>query len=581
MATTNIQSKTCFDILPNEIIFIIFSYLSYNDIIYAFFFLNQRFNNLLLQNQRYLTYLELSTRDLNAWRNILSMIGYRIECLNINTNDLSFPLTYLPNLNSIVVSLPRCLHSFQSQEEKTSFDELHNNNNLFLRIFSYENLLETLTIPSYYTKNIDNLKINFNVRSMTLISIRFEKIFSLITYTSNLEYLNVETYMPEINQRQISIDKRNIKLKQLYLTLHDRSGASKSFDQLTNGIKQFSTSLTCLSLNLVNLFPINVNEIPVDSEKLQNFLESMIELKELHLYAKIDPCFNNFGQILSGFTNQYWLDHNWSFGIHKTYFYTLPFHYDCLHEFDNGFKYVQSSNPEILINNQIWHNVKIIELEKTYTYNRNFVEQLKIKMPKLNLIKFRKGKYTRPYYSLVTDCFIENIDSTLDNITTIEFIGVFFDDIYDWIVYLLPNLRHLKSGSTTFDVGLPRLRLILNERIPNVEYIKLCLSAFGTESEQWCADAVMKIFKKRKNLKSLLIYAEQKTISLYIDPLDEAKLNKLIEQLNMNAITKDYEVKHFRPYYLFLKRKLNDSEVQDAPTLYANNRSTLTDYTAI
>jgi hypothetical protein len=49
---------------------------------------------------------------------------------------------------------------------------------------------------------------------------------------------------------------------------------------------------------LINLFPINVNEIPVDSKELQKFLESMIELKEFYLYAKIDSYSNNFVQIL-------------------------------------------------------------------------------------------------------------------------------------------------------------------------------------------------------------------------------------------------------------------------------------------
>ena len=67
----NIESTTWLDLLPTEIIFIIFDYLSHNDIIYTFFFFNQRFNNLLLQNQRYLNYLELPTTNLNTWKNIL------------------------------------------------------------------------------------------------------------------------------------------------------------------------------------------------------------------------------------------------------------------------------------------------------------------------------------------------------------------------------------------------------------------------------------------------------------------------------------------------------------------------------
>ncbi len=45
--TTSIESSTWLDDLPTEIIFLIFNYLSNNDIIYTFFFLSQRFNNFL------------------------------------------------------------------------------------------------------------------------------------------------------------------------------------------------------------------------------------------------------------------------------------------------------------------------------------------------------------------------------------------------------------------------------------------------------------------------------------------------------------------------------------------------------
>ena len=67
--------------------------------------------------------------------------------------------------------------------------------------------------------------------------------------------------------------------------------------------------------------------------------------------------------ILSEFKNQFWFDHNWSFGMHGNYFYTLPFHFDYLYEFYEGFNDVKSNNPEILKTNpRIWYNVKSIDL---------------------------------------------------------------------------------------------------------------------------------------------------------------------------------------------------------------------------
>jgi hypothetical protein len=64
----------------NGIIFFVFDYLSNNDILYTFFDFSQRLNNLLLQNQRYRTYFEFPTINLNKWRRIVPLISSRIEC---------------------------------------------------------------------------------------------------------------------------------------------------------------------------------------------------------------------------------------------------------------------------------------------------------------------------------------------------------------------------------------------------------------------------------------------------------------------------------------------------------------------
>jgi hypothetical protein len=434
---------------------------------------------------------------------------------------------------------------------------------------------------------------------MTLNIIYFENIFLLIEHTPNLEYLNVDSYMSRTNKHQISVNKINIKLKQLYLTFKYKAGTSNSFDQLINGIKQFSSSLTCLSLNLVDLYIKIPDEFPFNSIKLQQFLESMKELKEIHLYAKTYKYSINCDKILSGFKNKYWFDHNWSFGMHRNYFYTLPFHFDYLYEFYGGFKNVKSNNPSILIKNRrIWYNVKSIELERSSNYNRNFVKELKIKMPKLNLIKFcdHLGAPKRYSSSIIDER--EKNDIRLDNVTTIQFTHRSIEDERDWIISSLPNLRHLTLcyGLIFFD---SKLVPILNERIKrldidmyshlkhlsernyfyfsNVQYINFCLSDFKEQPELY-ADVVIKILTNFKNLKSLLIYIHR-TFGIYINPSCEAKLIKLIEHLNTNEIMKNYKVKHFREYALFLKRGFNGREVQDVAPLCVNNESTLTDHT--
>jgi hypothetical protein len=81
-----------------------------------FFYFNQRFNNLLLENEHYLNYYQFPTRDLNTWENILLIIGSQIECLFLNVNYLSFPLKYFSNLKSIIISSPSLLVLWRFQK---------------------------------------------------------------------------------------------------------------------------------------------------------------------------------------------------------------------------------------------------------------------------------------------------------------------------------------------------------------------------------------------------------------------------------------------------------------------------------
>ena len=100
----NNQSFTWFDRFPIEIILNIFDYLSNNDIIYAFFHLNQRLNCLILKHEKYLINFEQPNRNLDFWKNILSIIGTQTKSLYITSNDLVFPLNIFPNLKSIKIS---------------------------------------------------------------------------------------------------------------------------------------------------------------------------------------------------------------------------------------------------------------------------------------------------------------------------------------------------------------------------------------------------------------------------------------------------------------------------------------------
>jgi hypothetical protein len=596
MSKTNIESTTLLDLLPTEIIFTIFDYLSSNDIIYTFFFFNQRFKNLLLQNQDYLNYLELPTTNLKIWENILSIIGSQIDCLNINTIDLSFPLRYFSNLKSLIISssfgLPdeelksiieskqfQKLESFKIKDEKIFSNQVYYINptykfGLFQRIFNSGKSLQILTIPTFHLQYIHNLTVNLNIHSMTLSVNSFKDIFLLIQSTPNLEYLNVESYQPDANEHQIWINEMNIKLKKLYLTLRYVYEVLNSFDQLTNSIQIFSSSLICLSLNLVHIPEGNLDEIPFNSIKLQQFLESMNELKEFHLYAKLNKHYINCDEVLSGFKSQYWFDNNLSFGMHGEYFYTLPFHFDYLYDFYEGFNDVKSTNPLILINNpRLWYNVKLIELKKGFKYDSNWIKQVNMKMPKLNSITTGYLPISSENNSDEFDNYKDErkiIDIGLNNVTTIQCGSISMKYLKEWFIYGLPSLRRLilRPGSQfSIDNELSRIingkiqRLDILDSVEleqleklnyvylsNVEYIYFHIS----NKYKQRADFLMKMLENLKNLKTLTIYVKcQFTVA---STSDRTEMNKVIQYLDINQIIKTYQVNIFDKHCLFSRK---------------------------
>ncbi len=88
---SNMSGKNSFDQLATEILFEIFDYLSYNDIIYTFLHLNQRFNSISLQYLRFLNHFTTPTRHFSFWQTILPIISSKIEYLTITTID--FPIS--------------------------------------------------------------------------------------------------------------------------------------------------------------------------------------------------------------------------------------------------------------------------------------------------------------------------------------------------------------------------------------------------------------------------------------------------------------------------------------------------------
>jgi hypothetical protein len=541
------------------------------------------------------------------------MIGSQIECLNIKRTYLSFSLEYFPNLKSIIISSPfglpdeelksivksdqfQNLHSFKIKENKAQrFNEDSNNlltyeYNIFKKVFNRNNSLKifqySMITSEFSLRNRNYYGTNLNLHSLTLWLDDFRQIFSLISYALNLKYLNVRAQRCYVGR--IPSNKIHIKLEQFHLTLKEKPYyIGIDFDQLINYIKRFSSSLTCLSLNLAATHMENIDEIPFNGRELQRFLESMAELEQLHLYVRLDCSSINYSMFLSQFKKQFWFDHNWSFGMHGHFLYTLPFHFDYLYGHCGDFDNVVSNNPEILINNpRIWYNVKSIEWFVPSNYDIDFVEKLKMKMPNLTLIKFKdsRSSATREAVDLLMiNDEREKINLRLNNVTTIECTDGDIEDQKNWIINSLPSLRHLILRDTKLlliDTIAGELAPLLNEKIQrldlygtsqfkqlteinyvyfsNVQHINISLydPSLGLE---WYTD-VMKTLTNFKKLKTLLIYIPR---SRYMRVYVVAELRKLIKYLDMNGIIKNYEVKHCQGYCLFLKQEFSDNEVEN------------------
>ncbi|CAF3604664.1 unnamed protein product [Adineta steineri] len=495
----NIETTTWFDYVPTEVLLMIFNYLSNNDIIYTFLFFNTRFNNLILQNQRYLQHLELPKKNFDTWKNILSIIGCLIESLNTNTFDFLFPLAYFPNLKSFTFSSSDfCLIDHMELIIKSKhFQQLHSFKIggcgiLFPRDSSYkpysghiillssEYVLENVftrrnTLKIFHSALSTGVSLNYsttyqtnaNLHSLKLVLAEFRDIFKLISYTPNLEYLNVHCTSPATTGGRLI--KTNIRLKSLYLKFSNYISFGVNYitlfniDRLIDAINQFSSSLTCLSLDFVNLSTPTIDNFLFDRIQFRQLLQSMNELKQFHLYVKLVQLLDNKETLLSQFRDQFWVDHNWSFGMHAKYFYTLPFHFDHLHEFYGGFDDVQSTHSNILLNNdRTWSHVKSIDLLLTSKYDLNFLKQMKRKMPKLTFINFNSTDNISVKKS--EDVCMKN-HITFDKVTMIKCMNGSLEDEKEWLIHLLPNLKHLILNSTKLPSMSSELTPILNQRI--------------------------------------------------------------------------------------------------------------------
>ncbi|CAF3723893.1 unnamed protein product [Rotaria sp. Silwood1] len=142
----------------------------------------------------------------------------------------------------------------------------------------------------------------------------------------------------------------------------------------------------------------------------------MTQLKSFHLYTQFNKEPVNVESFLSTFQTQFWFDHHWTFGIHETYLYTIPFYFDNMKDFID-FDQIKSNNSVILNSSKTWSHVKSIDSSNSSKFSLNLIKQLKSKMPNLASLTF-SFKLMRNLFT--NDNETNQTDITLDSVTTVH-----------------------------------------------------------------------------------------------------------------------------------------------------------------
>jgi hypothetical protein len=282
----------------------------------------------------------------------------------------------------------------------------------------------------------------------------------------------------------------------------------------------------------------------------------MRKLKIFHLYVRLNRAPNSLIKYqLPTFENQFWFDRDWSVGTHGDYLYTLPFHFDTIYGFID-FDHIESNNSEILNSPSTWYHVKSIDLSKCPNLNSNLIKQIKIKMP--NLISITHNSQRMP------DFYTNEIQTKLFSITTLHCEGEFIKNIKKWLIYVLPNVKHLvltyssQNSSNRIEFLQQRhgyfrrdrrtIDYVDSSKVQDVE-IKLLLKDVD-DLYNYLLHLVKKLLKRIKNLKFFIVKFHRHSANVTF-----ADLNQIITKLNMHPISEYYQMKCIYDHLQFIKKE--------------------------
>jgi hypothetical protein len=156
----------------------------------------------------------------------------------------------------------------------------------------------------------------------------------------------------------------------------------------------------------------------------------------------------------------------------------------------------------------------------------------------------------------------DKIDTTLDSVTTVKFRTGSLDEIRQWVLYVLPNLKHLVLVSCTFPSADAELAVVLKTKLKSLYmtcFVRMCESneAYWSGVQDITIRYlvmpkpypyyIMEILLYFKNFKTLMIRGYLLGDGSEYIPI--GGMNELINTLDvfeeMHEVLKNYELKGF------------------------------------
>lgn len=446
--------------------------------------LNARFRCLLIQHQHVLHSFELSTWKLHCWENILPNIESEIRVLKLTDLEFSQPLSLFSNLTTLIISTPynlfnddfkkilkstpfQMLKSFKIKSqllitESINIVNLNDEQKLFQQVFSNNNILETFEylspISSISMNFFQTLSFNPNIQSLTLNFDRLINISHIIQFTPSLKYLNAKIQSPVKKNQYIWPKVKRVKLEKIFLTFYNRNNIDQpieiDYQQIKSLLKQFSSSLICLSLNFADLKVNENDDFLFNGTRLkEELLISLMQLQDFRLFLNLSNNTININEILSSFQNDFYIDHQWFFDIHQHYLYSSSYQSKHISHFNDH-----------KLKKRLWSNIKSITLNESNRIDEDLFKLFQLQMPNLESITMTTESNSKIMNRPIKMNGIHQINITLNSVTTIYLNGGSIENEIYWLSSL-PNLKYLFLDSVRLSHSTNELTSVLYNRI--------------------------------------------------------------------------------------------------------------------